>query len=1506
MRNQEHLPSDARSTGPASRPAAARARLRTQGALLAAGLGTVVALAPASHANAQTSPSVIKPVEPNLMVVLDTSFIMGDAMDGSSLRATSCSASGKKTRWAALAEVLTGKLNNLDCGMVQAGAPGRPERWVPLSSNRCYPVANDHPDTLTGLAGDPSRWPYALGGGVELYRRSPIVYKMDYACRNNQDRCELGSTSGNSDTCEPGVSGQWDQLDDGLIDTFETQVRFGLATTDALQIAFDPACADGSSAPTVANNWTHEAGPFGTGFAETFGPRLPAWRNTGSSWGGTNPGSGLQLWRQWHLTLASSSPPADVAPYYWWNDSYAGSSFPRAFSYWYQDAGNNWMTGGRSYSADTISPLCTHDPPVVCTLDSDCAVAPNCTATTCFCSSARNPVNPAQHVCQKRMAAIPDTADIGIRNSDAPPWMGRLIGFDPTLAETNVQRAAHNDMVQWAVTAAGPYESSAPLGAMLRDAHEFITEDVASEGAYLPNTTPVKIGPQLDATFTGPNACREAHIVLVSQGEASQDLTLGPAFYAGEMFADEIKTFVVGVGLSTMPFDANLDGVLDAGEEAFDCTTLVEDDLLDDRPCQIDATTGLFRFADVDPFKDQLTPSQRTAIRQCCTLLDTAVSGGTERPYFARNQADLKNNLATLFGFIAGGTLSRTVPIFAPVTSNFVAQNASSNAPSVFFELRSSLEVVGSSPLWLGHLERVRYLCDGDLVPERQTIEADKGDVFEANLEANATRKRRFFTVVPNDHHDLRGSLRPNNPTAWCPTCGLDPDNFDGAGTETYTRLGGLGNDQLLEINALASEIESLTGGDLDEVVGVSSGDVNACRTALGSTISNDNDCARHVLRWWGGDPNACKNADCEARARVAAEGGSPLGALYRSNPIIVQPPSPDVADQTYANVRSDPSDPDTTSFVAQQATRPTMLYAQSVDGQLHAFTMAKNLFDGTSPYDVGVSDGDLKENNELWSFVPPIVLPSLWDNFYTHARLLDGPVTAGNVVYKRSLTQLAEGTAKWSTVLIGSGGVSQLGAYYYALDVTNPLEPRFLWQLSRMGDEKLFGDYASGAALTHLVIQESGSPVVVAVAVLPGGMPKTVPSGAGDHVNRSWDVGTWAGIDYRPRSRIRDWGDRQPARSLTFVEVATGRILTRLHGRYRDTWQDGDDDDDDDLDASRVEDVDFDSPISGTPAAFPFATGEPARQIYVGDSEGTMWRVNVTDTNPDNWTTSIAWDAYSRDGTTNAYDSSWVANGASYGESVTTALGGKPSVNQAAMRGQPVQLQPLISLDERGVPMIMYSTGDQEGFTTKTPGMVTMVTSFTDEINASGQWSPRINDGPLPAGATNRGVQIAFVDGARATGPLSLYDGQLIMSFFDPTTTGTGCATGSGGICAFRYNERDKAQSPAEPIPFIDLNLDGDIDELDICDTREDEYVFGVAINQVPSCAGANTTFGDPWLAGSYSAASASNSAGYQLVMHTGEGGTAEDGGLTNTTRVALPLPRIAARVNSWVSALE
>lgn len=121
---------------------------------------------------------------------------------------------------------------------------------------------------------------------------------------------------------------------------------------------------------------------------------------------------------------------------------------------------------------------------------------------------------------------------------------------------------------------------------------------------------------------------------------------------------------------------------------------------------------------------------------------------------------------------------------------------------------------------------------------------------------------------------------------------------------------------------------------------------------------------------------------------------------------------------------------PSYASFKTAEASRQGVLYVAANDGMLHAFN---------------ADTGD-----EMWAFVPNIVMPDLYrlaDSNYAnnHHYYVDGSPEIMDI-YVDSATSATSGlTVGWHTILVA--GLNLGGRGYYALDVTDPANPRELWE---------------------------------------------------------------------------------------------------------------------------------------------------------------------------------------------------------------------------------------------------------------------------------------------------------------------------------------------------------------------------------------------------------------------------------------------------------------------------
>jgi type IV pilus assembly protein PilY1 len=183
------------------------------------------------------------------------------------------------------------------------------------------------------------------------------------------------------------------------------------------------------------------------------------------------------------------------------------------------------------------------------------------------------------------------------------------------------------------------------------------------------------------------------------------------------------------------------------------------------------------------------------------------------------------------------------------------------------------------------------------------------------------------------------------------------------------------------------------------------------------------------------------------------------LGDIFHSNPVIVGAPSLFFEDEGYSGPGG---------FYGTNKNRAKVIIAGANDGMLHAFNA-----------DTG---------NEAWAFIPNSVLQTLKLMKTNHTYYVDGTPKVADVWF--DLNGDNKKTAdEWRTVLIC--GLRKGGKQYFALDITDTLDPKYLWEFPKSTDSATLAKVSqswSEPAIGKVKIEQGGRLVEKWVAFIGGG----------------------------------------------------------------------------------------------------------------------------------------------------------------------------------------------------------------------------------------------------------------------------------------------------------------------------------------------------------------------------------------------------------------------------------
>lgn len=280
------------------------------------------------------------------------------------------------------------------------------------------------------------------------------------------------------------------------------------------------------------------------------------------------------------------------------------------------------------------------------------------------------------------------------------------------------------------------------------------------------------------------------------------------------------------------------------------------------------------------------------------------------------------------------------------------------------------------------------------------------------------------------------------------------------------------------------------------------------------------------------------------------------LGDIFHSNAVIVGSPNANFQDVGFSG---------SGGFYVTNKDRTKIILVGANDGMLHAFNTGTGV--------------------EEWAFIPPIVLKTLQLMPSTHTYYIDASPKVSDVWIYSDPTDTSKDTDEWRTILIC--GLRKGGKQYFALDITDTLNPIFLWEFPRSND----------AATLAKVGQSWSDPAMGKVKVEQGG-----------ELYERWVAFIGGGLDPNETKTV----SASIGRAFFVIDIKTGEIIWEYSYDPSAT------------DQRRFMTYSFPAPPT------PVDTGGNGYvdKVYIGDLGGQMWGFNVS-FNAVNKTSNSLWSVY-------------------------------------------------------------------------------------------------------------------------------------------------------------------------------------------------------------------------------------------------------------------------------------
>jgi len=261
-----------------------------------------------------------------------------------------------------------------------------------------------------------------------------------------------------------------------------------------------------------------------------------------------------------------------------------------------------------------------------------------------------------------------------------------------------------------------------------------------------------------------------------------------------------------------------------------------------------------------------------------------------------------------------------------------------------------------------------------------------------------------------------------------------------------------------------------------------------------------------------------------------------PLGDIFHSNAVIVGEPSRFFEDTGYSG---------TGGFYENNKNRTKVVIVGANDGMLHAFNASTGV--------------------EEWAFIPQSILQNLKSMLTNHTYYVDSSPRVSDVWFDYNGDGIKTAN-EWRTVLIC--GLRKGGKHYFALDITDTLNPVYLWE------------FPSDGTTLSKVGESWSEPVIRRVKINIGG-----------GVKEKWVAFIGGGFD----------DTNNTGKALFVIDIRTGNIIKEFSGI-----------------------TGMDHCFPAPPTVIDKNSDGYADKVYIGDLGGQMWVFDVSNEDTDQWSAQI------------------------------------------------------------------------------------------------------------------------------------------------------------------------------------------------------------------------------------------------------------------------------------------